>query len=77
MAGGEEGLGGTVGLGCKFPSDDFPVPFSPFFCGDPFCCCPVFAGGTDWALGFPLPFGFYVDGGDLSGNFSCFRVSIE
>ena len=58
--GGVEVFGGTVDLGCDFPSDDFPVPFSPFFCSDPFCYCPVFDGGTDWALGFPLPFGFCV-----------------
>ena len=57
-AGGEEGLDGAADLGCDFPSDDFPAPFSPFFCGVPFCCCPGFGGGTDWALGFPLPFGF-------------------
>ena len=36
--GGERGLGGTVDFGCDFPSDDFPVPFSPFFCGVPFWC---------------------------------------
>ena len=58
MAGGEEGLDGTADLGCAFPSVDFPEPFSPFFCGDPFGCCPAFGGGTDWDLGFPLPLDF-------------------
>ena len=84
---GEGAFGGAVALGCGFPSDDFPAPFSPFFCGDPFCCCPALGGGTDWDLKFPLPLGFWtlsgvliafvLDGGDLSGNFNCFRVSIE
>ena len=37
-------FGRAVALGCGFPSDDFPAPFSPLLCGDPFCCCPALGG---------------------------------
>ena len=45
VEGAGESLGEAAGLGCRFPSDAFSVPFSTF-CKDPFCCS-FLARGTD------------------------------